>query len=140
MTVERVNPPSLAPARGFSHAVVAEGRAVFLAGQTALDGTGRVVDGDVVIQFEQALANLLKALSASGGRPDQLTSLTVYLVHIDDYKARAREIGDVWRRLVGTDYPAMAAVEVSRLWDIEAVVEVQGTAVLEAEPRRGVPS
>lgn len=140
MTVERVNPPSLAPARGFSHAVVAEGRAVFLAGQTALDGTGRVVEGDVVIQFEKALANLLKALSASGGRPDQLTSLTVYLVHIDDYKAHAREIGDVWRRLVGTDYPAMAAVEVSRLWDIEAVVEVQGTAVLEAEPRRGGPS
>jgi enamine deaminase RidA (YjgF/YER057c/UK114 family) len=49
---------------------------------------------------------------------------------MDDYKAHAREIGRVWRRLVGTDYPAMAGIGVSRLWDEEALVEVQGTAVL----------
>ena len=130
MSLKRVNPPSLAPARGFSHAVVADGRAVYLAGQTGLDASGRVVEGDVVAQFEQALGNLLEALGAAGGRPGQLVSLTIYVVDVEGYKSRAREIGEVWRRLVGSDYPAMAALGVSRLWDVEALVEVQGVAVI----------
>lgn len=125
-----MNPPSLAKPSGFSHAVVGEGRVVFLAGQTALDAAGRVVGDGVVAQFEQALANLLEALKTAGGTPDRLASLTVYLVDIDDYRAKSREIGTVWRRLVGTDYPAMAAVGVTRLWDPEALVELQGHAIL----------
>lgn len=131
MSLERVNPSSLAPARGFSHAVVAQGRAVYLAGQTALDAQGRVVEGDVVAQFDQALGNLLEALRAAGGRPDELVALTIYAVDLDDYRCRAREIGKVWKRLVGSDYPAMAAIGVSRLWDVEALVEIHGIAVLE---------
>ncbi|GIF62570.1 enamine deaminase RidA [Asanoa ishikariensis] len=130
MSLERVNPPSLATPRGFSHAVVGRGTVVFLAGQTALDPEGRIVGADVVAQFEQALANLLTALAAAGGRPDQLASLTVYATDLADYRARASEIGRVWRRLVGTDYPAMAGIGVSRLWDVEALVEVQGFAVV----------
>ncbi|WP_239083443.1 RidA family protein [Asanoa ishikariensis] len=125
-----MNPPSLATPRGFSHAVVGRGTVVFLAGQTALDPEGRIVGADVVAQFEQALANLLTALAAAGGRPDQLASLTVYATDLADYRARASEIGRVWRRLVGTDYPAMAGIGVSRLWDVEALVEVQGFAVV----------
>jgi enamine deaminase RidA (YjgF/YER057c/UK114 family) len=131
MSLERVNPSSLPPARGFSHAVVADGRTVHLAGQTALGTDGRIVEGDVVAQFERALENLLTALDAAGGRPDRLASLTIYVVDVERYKERTREIGEIWRRLVGTDYPAMALVEVSRLWDREALVEVQGTAVID---------
>jgi enamine deaminase RidA (YjgF/YER057c/UK114 family) len=131
MTLDRVNPPGLAAPSGFSHAVVAEGsRVVFLAGQTGMDPTGTIVGGGVVAQFEQALGNLLAALAAAGGRPDQLAGLTVYIVDMDDYRSRAREIGAVWRRLVGRDYPAMAGIGVSRLWDADALVELQGTAVL----------
>lgn len=130
MTVERVNPPELGRPRGFSHAVVGRGTTVFLAGQTALDAEGRIVGSDVVAQFEQALANLLAALRAAGGTPDQLASLTVYVVDMDDYRAHSRDIGQVWRRLVGNDYPAMAGIGVARLWDVEALVEVQGFAVL----------
>ena len=130
MSFERVNPPSLARPTGFSHAVVGEGRVVFLAGQTALDAAGQVVGDGVVAQFEQALANMLEALRTAGGAPDRLASLTVYLVDIDDYRAKSREIGAVWRRLVGTDYPAMAALGVTRLWDPEALVELQGHAIL----------
>ncbi|WHT22024.1 RidA family protein [Crossiella sp. CA-258035] len=131
MSQERVNPPELAKPSGFSHAVVTTGsRVVHLAGQTALDADGKVVGGDVVGQFRQALGNLLVALRAAGGSADQLASLTVYLTDIDDYKRRAKEIGVVWRELVGGSYPAMAAVGVSRLWDREAVVELQGVAVL----------
>jgi enamine deaminase RidA (YjgF/YER057c/UK114 family) len=129
--LERVDPPELARPSGFAHAVVAApGRTVFLAGQTAMDAEGRIVGGDVVEQFERALGNLLTALRAAGGEPAHLASLTVYAVDLADYRTRAREIGAVWRRLVGTDYPAMAGIGVARLWDDEALVEVQGTAVL----------
>ncbi len=130
MSIERVNPEELAPPAGFSHAVVARGTTVFLAGQTAMAPDGSIVGDTVVEQFELALSNLLAALRAAGGTPDRLTSLTVYIVDMDDYRAHARDIGRVWRRLVGTDYPAMAGIGVSRLWDTDALVEVQGCAVL----------
>ncbi len=132
--LRKVNPPELAKPSGFSHAVVAEpGRTVFLAGQTAMDGQGRIVGNGVVEQFERALGNVVAALRAAGGTPADLAEVTVYIVDMDDYKANAREIGAVWRRLVGDHYPAMAGVGVSRLWDEQALVEVAGRAVLAAE-------
>jgi enamine deaminase RidA (YjgF/YER057c/UK114 family) len=109
---------------------VGRGTSVFLAGQTGMDVSGAIVEGGVVPQFEQALGNLLTALAEAGGTPDRLASLTIYIVDMDDYRAHAREIGEVWRRLVGTDYPASAGIGVSRLWDAEALVELQGLAVL----------
>jgi enamine deaminase RidA (YjgF/YER057c/UK114 family) len=130
MALQRVNPPELGRPSGFSHAVVGEGRTVFLAGQTALDASGQVVGDGVVAQFEQALTNLLAALRAAGGAPEHLASLTVYIVDMDDYRTHATEIGQVWKRLVGRDYPAMAGIGISRLWDAEALVEVQGFAIL----------
>ncbi|HEX6932238.1 MAG TPA: RidA family protein [Streptosporangiaceae bacterium] len=131
MTIERINPPELGRPSGFSHAVAATGgRLVFLAGQTGYDESGTIAGGDVVAQFDLALRNLLTALRAAGGGPGHLTSLTIYVTDLADYRARAREIGAVWRRLAGTEYPAMAAVEVSRLWDTAATVEVQGFAVI----------
>lgn len=131
MSFERINPTHLAAAAGFSHAVrITGGTAVHLAGQTALDADGKVVGDDVVEQFEKALGNLLSALEAAGGAPEDIVSMTVYIVDIDDYKARSRDIGRVWKRLVGAHYPAMAGVGVARLWDVEALVEVQGVAQL----------
>jgi enamine deaminase RidA (YjgF/YER057c/UK114 family) len=105
MTSERINPAELARPSGFSHAVsvtggAAAGRMVFLAGQTGVDRDGNVV------------------------------SLTMYLTDVPDYQAHAREIGAVWRRLAGTEYPAMAAVGVTRLWLPELLVEIQGIAVV----------
>lgn len=130
MTIERINPPELARPSGYSHATVASGRIVFLAGQTALNAKGAIVQGTVVDQFEVALGNLLTALDAAGGTPDQLASLTIYATDIPDYRTHAKEIGAVWRRLAGEQYPAMALIGVDRLWDAEAVIEVQGYAVL----------
>lgn len=133
MTNHRIDPPGLPRPSGFSHAVTTPAdRLVFLAGQTALDVDGRIVGEGVVAQFERALANLLAALTAAGGEPGDLTTLTVYIVDMDDYRAHAKDIGAVWRRLCGTEYPAMAAVGVSRLWDREALVEIQGVAALTA--------
>ena len=128
--IERINPGGLAQPSGFSHAVRATGGLVFLAGQTALDQEGSIVGATVVQQFERALGNLLAALHAAGGGPGDLASLTVYVLDIDDYRARSQEIREVWRRLVGREFPAMAVVGVSRLWDARALVEVQGMAVV----------
>jgi enamine deaminase RidA (YjgF/YER057c/UK114 family) len=131
MSIERVNPAALARPSGFSHAVVAAGgRLVFLAGQTALGPDGTITGTTVAEQFEQALGNLLVALREAGGEPEHLASLTVYAVDLADYRAHAREIGAVWRRLAGPQYPAMAAIGVRQLWDVEAVVELQGHAVI----------
>jgi enamine deaminase RidA (YjgF/YER057c/UK114 family) len=131
VTAERVNPPELSPAAGFSHAVVATGsRVVFLAGQTALDVDGKVVGETLPQQFERALANLLTALRAAGGAPADLARVTVYATDVADYRAHAAELGRVWRRLAGRDYPAMAVVGAVRLWDEQALVELDGFAVL----------
>lgn len=132
MTIERIDPASLARPSGFSHAVAVTGRRlVFLAGQTAMDTEGSIVPGGVVAQFARALRNLLVALQAAGGRADELVQLTIYIVDIEDYRRHAREIGGVWRSTMGKDYPAMAAIGVARLWDAEALVEVQGVAAVE---------
>ncbi len=131
MNVERINPEELARPSGFSHAVAATGRMVFLAGQIGMDRDGKVAGGGgVVPQFEQALGNLLTALAAAGGQPADLVSLTIYLIDVEDYQAHGKEIGAAWRRLAGTEYPAMAGVGVTRLWDPAALVEIQGIAVV----------
>ncbi|SPE99474.1 RidA family protein [Streptomyces sp. MA5143a] len=131
MSIERVNPAELSPPSGFSHAVVATGgRVVFLAGQTALDADGKVVGETLVEQFERALGNLLTALEAAGGTPADLARVTVYATDVADYRAHVSLLGQVWRRLAGRDYPAMAVVGVVRLWDERALVELDGFAVL----------
>lgn len=131
MTTERINPPGLSPATGFSHAVVATGsRVVFLAGQTALDSDGKVTGATLPEQFEKALTNLLTALRAAGGTPADLARVTVYATDVAAYRLHAPRLGGIWRELAGRDYPAMAVVEVVRLWDERALVELDGFAVL----------
>src|SRR3974390_1362076 len=127
MDVQRVNPEELGRPSGFSHAVsVTPGRLVFLAGQTGTSRDGKGVGGGGGAQVEQALRNLLTALAAAGGQPRDLVSLTVYSVDVAGYQAHAKQIGAVWRRLAGLDYPAMAAVGVTRLWDPDALGEIPG--------------
>ncbi|WP_312867155.1 RidA family protein [Streptomyces zagrosensis] len=129
--IRRINPPELSPPTGFTHAVAVTGsRLVLLAGQTALDGVGRVIDGALPAQFERALSNLLTALRAAGGEPEHLARVTVYATDVADYRAHAAQLGSIWRRLAGRDYPAMAVVGVVRLWDEQALVELDGIALL----------
>lgn len=132
MSLERVNPGELSPPTGFSHAVVATGtRLVFLAGQTALDGDGKVVGETLPEQFRTALRNLLAALEAAGGTAGELARTTVYVTDVNAYRAAAPELGRIWRELAGREYPAMAVVGIVRLWDEQAMVELEGVAVLE---------
>lgn len=131
MSLHRHNPAELSPPTGFSHAVTATGtRIVFLAGQTALDAEGEIVGETLPEQFETALANLLTALAAADGAPQDLARVTIYATDVADYRAHAHELGRIWRRLAGRDYPAMAVIGVVRLWDDVALVELEGMAVL----------
>lgn len=131
MSLHRHNPAELSPPTGFSHAVTATGtRIVFLAGQTALDTEGKIVGETLPEQFETALANLLTALAAADGAPQDLARVTIYATDVADYRAHAHELGRIWRRLAGRDYPAMAVIGVVRLWDDVALVELEGMAVL----------
>ncbi|BBG04327.1 MULTISPECIES: RidA family protein [Pseudonocardia] len=125
--VERVNPPELAGPSGFTYAV-RHGGVVHLAGQTALTRDGTIVEGDIVDQFRQALGNLIAALRAAGGEPSDLLSVRIYLLDIPGYQARGKEIGQVWRELAGTDYPAMTGVGVTALWQREALIEIEAVA------------
>lgn len=129
--IHRINPADLSPATGFSHAVTATGgRLVFLAGQTALDQRGDIVGNTLPEQFATALTNLLTALRAAGGSPADLARVTVYATDLADYRANAAELGRIWHRLAGRDYPAMAVIGAVRLWDEQALIEIDGMAVL----------
>ncbi|MCP3818438.1 RidA family protein [Streptomyces sp. A3M-1-3] len=131
MSLQRINPAELSPPTGFSHAVTATGsRVVFLAGQTALDPAGKVTGETLPAQFETALTNLLTALRAAGGTPAALARVTVYATDVAAYRAHAPELGRIWHRLAGRDYPAMAVIGATRLWDEQAMVELDGFAVL----------
>jgi enamine deaminase RidA (YjgF/YER057c/UK114 family) len=123
MTHRIVNPPDLPPPPGFSHAVVA-GDTIHLAGQIGAGAT-------IAEQFDAALANLVTALRAAGGTPNDLVSLQVFVTDVDAYKASLKELGTAWRAHFGRHYPAMGLFGVTALFDPAAMVEVMGVAVLQ---------
>jgi enamine deaminase RidA (YjgF/YER057c/UK114 family) len=122
-----VNPLSLPKPSGFAHGV-RTGSTVYLSGQTALDAEMNIVPGGIVEQFVQAFSNVLTTLQEAGGQPEDLVSVTIYLTDVDDYIANGREIGRLWRAMAGSTYPAMAGIGVSRLWQKDAMIEIQGVA------------
>ncbi|PYI69465.1 enamine deaminase RidA [Arthrobacter livingstonensis] len=130
MANKTINPASMAKPSGYAHGVVA-GNTVYLGGQTALNKDMQIVPGGIVAQFRQAFGNVLATLAQAGGRPGDLVSVTIYLTDVDDYMANGREIGRFWREMAGTEYPAMAGIGVSRLWQKEALIEIQGVAVIQ---------
>lgn len=131
MSVRRVNPEQLARPSGFTHAITSSGGThVFLAGQTAQNKDGRIVGKDLVAQFDRALANLVTALAAAGGNGEHLVKLTIYCTDPGVYVDHLAELGAVWRRYVGGEFPAMTLVGVTRLFDPAALVELDAIAVV----------
>jgi enamine deaminase RidA (YjgF/YER057c/UK114 family) len=118
-----VNPPELGAPSGFSHAVVADGRTVHLAGQIGAGAT-------LVEQFDDASRRLLVALRAAGGEPEDLVSLQVFVTDVGAYRAALPAIGQVWRAHFGRHFPAMGLFGVRELFDPDAQVELMGVAVL----------
>ena len=129
---EIVTAPGLAPPTGFAHAVVASpGRTVYLGGQTAQGPDGAIQGATIVEQFDMATRNLLAALRAAGGEPDDLVSLQVFVTNLAAYRLALAALGTVWRQHFGRRYPAMALIGVTELFDPRALVELVGIAVLE---------
>lgn len=115
--------------KGYSNGILAEGRLVFVAGQIGWDTAGAFPDG-FVAQFRQVLLNTLAVLAEAGAGPEHIARMTWYVVDKREYLASLREIGALWRELIGPHYPAMAVVEVKGLVEDAARVEIETTAVL----------
>jgi len=128
--LRKINPPELPRPRGFSHVVAGTGTFVFVSGQTATDHTGKVTTVGLLLQARQALRNVRTALAEAGGKPEHLAQMTWYVLDVDLYRARHKELGAVYREIMGSHYPAMALVEVSGLVEPAAVVEIAATAIL----------
>lgn len=127
-----VNPASLARPSGYSHGILASGgRLFFLAGQTGMDATGRIAaPGDLVAQFRQALANLKAVMEEAGGEMTDIASLTVFVTDKAAYRDSLKPLGAAYRSFFGKYYPAMTLVEVKSLFDDDALIEMEGVAVL----------
>jgi enamine deaminase RidA (YjgF/YER057c/UK114 family) len=127
-----VNPPTLAAPRGFNHGILTSGgRLLFLAGQDASGADGRIVaPGDLQAQFEQVLHNLRAVVEAAGGAMQDIVKLNVFVADRDAYRASLKSLGRLFRAYFGDYYPAMALFEVSKFYQEDALVEMEGFAVI----------
>jgi len=125
-----LHPGAWKPAKGFSNGVVAEGRMVFLAGQVGWNAEQRFESRDFVAQARQALANIVTLVAEAGGEPEHITRLTWFVLDKQEYLSRLRELGDVYRSVMGKHFPAMTLVQVGALVENEARLEIETTAVV----------
>jgi enamine deaminase RidA (YjgF/YER057c/UK114 family) len=128
--IQILQPAGWVRPRGYSHAMVASGRLVFISGQVGWDEHGRFQTTDFVQQARQALQNIVTLLAEAGGRPEHIVRLTWYVIDRQEYQAASKELGSVYRVLMGQHYPAMTAVQVSALMEEQARVEIEATAVI----------
>ena len=127
-----LQPPGWPRPRGYANGVMAVGHLVFVAGQIGWDASGTVVSDDLVRQFEKTLENTLAVLREADAGPEHVARMTWYITDKREYLARARELGEVYRALMGKHYPAMAVVEVKALIEDRAKIEIETTAVVPA--------
>jgi enamine deaminase RidA (YjgF/YER057c/UK114 family) len=127
-----VNPTSLATPSGYTHGIATGGgRLLFLAGQTGMDASGAIAaPGDLVAQFAQALRNLQAVVTAAGGQMTDIVKLTLFVTDAAAYRAKLKPLGAAYRAAFGRYYPAMTLVEVRGLFDPQALIEIEGLAVL----------
>jgi len=127
-----LEPPGWKRPNGYANGVAASGTTIFVAGQVGWNARGEFESDDLVVQVRQALANVNAVLAAGGATPEHITRMTWYLTDKREYLARAKEIGAVFRELVGVYHAAMSAVEVRALVEDRAKVEIEVTAVVPA--------
>jgi enamine deaminase RidA (YjgF/YER057c/UK114 family) len=130
MNKQRLQPAGWAEPKGYANGVAASGRQVFVAGQIGWNAACQFDSDDLVEQVRQALANVVAVLATAGARPAHIVRMTWYVVDKRDYLARAREIGRVYRDLIGDYDVAMSAVQVAALIEDRAKVEIEVTAVI----------
>lgn len=130
MPLTPVNPDSLARPVGYSNGMKGHGDLLFVAGQVGWNREGRMVSEDLVVQFGQALDNVLDVVWAAGGSPTSVARMVLYVTDKSEYRGRHREIGKAYRARMGKHFPAMALVEVKSLLEDDAKVEIEATAIL----------
>jgi enamine deaminase RidA (YjgF/YER057c/UK114 family) len=124
-----LQPPGWPAPRGYSNGMVGSGRVVLIGGQIGWDEAGRFPDG-LVAQTRQALLNILAVLKEAGGGPEHIGRLTWYVTDMAEYRASLRDLGPVYRDVMGKHFPAMALVQVVSLVEPAARVEIEATALI----------
>ena len=119
--------------KGYSNAVVAQGRQIYVAGQVGWDSDEKFVSGDLAEQATQALRNVVAVLEAAGAGPEHIVRMTWYITDKASYIAGLKEIGEAYRKIIGRCFPAMTAVEVTALVEDQAKVEIECTAVVDED-------
>jgi enamine deaminase RidA (YjgF/YER057c/UK114 family) len=125
-----LEPPGWTKPKGYANGVSASGRLVFVAGQIGWNADAQFESDDFVAQVAQALRNVVTVLAAGGAKPEHIARMTWYVTDRGEYLRRGKEIGAVYREIVGRHYPAMTAVEVGALMEARAKVEIEVTAVV----------
>ena len=125
-----LQPPGWRRPGGYSNGVAAEGRMVFVAGLIGWDENSEFQSDDFIAQIAQALKNTVAVLAEAGAGPEHVTRMTWYITDKQEYLSRGRELGEVYRDVMGRHYPAMAMVKVAGLMDDRAKVEIETTAVV----------
>jgi enamine deaminase RidA (YjgF/YER057c/UK114 family) len=119
--------------KGYANGVIARGRTVFVSGMIGSDTQGKVVAGDFVKQARQALKNIVEVLSEAGARPEHIVRMNWYVVDKREYLGAYKQLGVVYREIIGRHYPAMTAVQVTSLVEDLARLEIEVTAVIPDE-------
>jgi enamine deaminase RidA (YjgF/YER057c/UK114 family) len=130
MSMQILQPPGWARAKGFSNGIAAKGKLVFIAGQVGWTGEGKWQARDFAGQFRQALQNVISVLKEAKGEPQHIVRLTWYVLDKKEYRGALKEVGAAYRQLMGRHYPAMAVVQVGGLVEDEARLEIEATAVI----------
>ena len=127
---EILQPPGWAQPIGYANGVAARGKMIFIAGQIGWNAQCAFESDDLVAQIRQTLKNIVAVAEAGGASPEHVVSMTWFLLDRAEYSARLKEIGAVYRDIMGRRFPAMTAVQVSGLIEDRAKVEIQAIAVV----------
>jgi enamine deaminase RidA (YjgF/YER057c/UK114 family) len=115
--------------KGYANGMMAEGRILVTGGIVGWDENGVFPEG-FVAQARQTFENICAILAEGGAGPQHIVRLTWYVVDIEEYLANLRELGRAYRAVLGTHYPAMALVQVVRLVEKQARLEIEATAIV----------
>jgi enamine deaminase RidA (YjgF/YER057c/UK114 family) len=125
-----INPPGWPRPKGYSNGIVTRGTQVYVAGMVGWTPEERFETDDFVGQARQALTNIVAVLAEAGAQPRHIVRMTWFITHKDEYLACGRELGDVYREIIGRHYPVMAVVVVQGLIEDGAKLEIEATAVI----------
>ena len=125
-----LQPSGWAPARGYANGVAARGTQVFVGGQIGWNAQQQFESDDFIAQCAQTLRNIVAVLHEAGAGPQHMVRMTWYILDREEYTARLKELGQVYREVMGRNFPAMTCVQVAALMESRAKVEVEVTAVV----------